>query len=1473
MQSSSQLREHRGHITSPLARHDAPHTTASSPASTTPRHPLPSLSNRSNNHDRPLDVDRVRVPNPAKKAGPNPALDEVRKAAAADAVREEAASAAATARHTGAAGSGSAAGQQRAAAQLARNVSAPLLGGAVLSSSPPASPSMSSLSRSARQELQPTMNRTASLDSTVSSQSSASIQQRANGTNGTNGSSRIPDPSGPQDADTLIAAAGSAEAAVLKLLSEKNSAASHSAQLWRLVEKQRAMILGLTKDMEKMTREKDRYKRKLKESLVQSTSAGTLASAGQHLDGTLGREDSQSPVPRDNALVDTQQHALRDGIIASRQISDASEVASITPGRSDTPQDSATTSSAVPSTPQSASSVAAIGRKYERSNGLTTAATVLPFEGKLPTPLVRIPTGTPPISPKTDATTRSPQQEAKGHKPSLSISSAASPPPSAASFSGAFKGASRKAPPAPLQLSPNPYTDATATSLGSDSEYEEDPQSARADQMARGRRKTREDDDREREAIAREEEEHRSRSMKSKSGKSKSKSQGPGEQRPAVVEIVDVPEVRNMKSTDTIVPRPKPATYEPIGDPAAILRQRTLSDGGALLQRNITAPSLMSPGLPMSPRPGDRPPGSAMPRAPQTALNSMPLSPRAGIAGLPLSPRPPRQPIPMPPQTPLAFASPHLARAEAYQHQTQPSQSSIGTLNSFLKPSQPPSPDRDHSSMSSDPKSPGDVYRGFVSDQYPDLLLPPNALPSIFVKTASSRMRPSRVSMIVPKSADENPVFTLSVHERSEGRQLWRVEKTHAALSSLDHQIRQLAPFKDRFPDKSLFAGHAPSKIDARRHALDTYLDRMLDVIQDERAAKVVCKFLSTDAIGAESSEYFPVAATESRPDTPVHTGRVRREGYLTKRGKNFGGWKARYFVLDGPALKYFEAPGGAQLGVIKLQNAQIGKQSAGASRGAEDDEDNQFRHAFLILEPKRKDSGSHVRHVLCAESDQERDRWVDALLQYVDYRDEGEEIGRGVPIANTRPDVNTPRLQKSFNDLRPASRGVDRSHPKVPDPMHSVGYEQTVAGEAPVMGMALNGAPKNSSDSPVYEGSFSGASSGATSELSTANQQTHPTISAPSNVHVIQNAGDWGMKAPPTPGHQKDKKRGIFAGFRGRSSSDLQHEKVSTSTDHNGRAVFGVPLVEAVGIAHPVGVTTDLPAVFYRCIEYLTVKHAIAEEGIFRLSGSNTVIKALRERFNSEGDVDLVSDGTYYDIHAVASLLKLYLRELPASILTRELHMDFLSCLEMGPREKVVQLNILVHRLPTANRALLETLAEFLLSIVSNADVNKMNVRNVGIVFAPTLNVPGPLILSFVEEKALIFGPPLSPPPPAAPQPRAQHPHQQQNQPLDLRSPRKQMFSDLPTPAYNQTTFAYQPSSSSSLHPAADDGGYAGFQMAPMGEGGYGSLNDALRSPGLAPGVASARDVKRGRRESAMMLQPGQQVRAPSTGREGGKF
>lgn len=123
------------------------------------------------------------------------------------------------------------------------------------------------------------------------------------------------------------------------------------------------------------------------------------------------------------------------------------------------------------------------------------------------------------------------------------------------------------------------------------------------------------------------------------------------------------------------------------------------------------------------------------------------------------------------------------------------------------------------------------------------------------------------------------------------------------------------------------------------------------------------------------------------------------------------------------------------------------------------------------------------------------------------------------------------------------------------------------------------------------------------------------------------------------------------------------------------------------------------------------------------------------------ESDVNLFANDEYYDVHAIASLLKLYLRELPTNILTPERREAFVQVTEMQEKSaKIRELNRLVHSLPIENFSLLKALSGHLLRIVDNADINKMTIRNIGIVFSPTLNIPAQVFSMFLHEYQKIF-------------------------------------------------------------------------------------------------------------------------------------
>ncbi|KAK6865153.1 hypothetical protein PG995_001681 [Apiospora arundinis] len=792
----------------------------------------------------------------------------------------------------------------------------------------------------------------------------------------------------------------------------------------------------------------------------------------------------------------------------------------------------------------------------------------------------------------------------------------------------------------------------------------------------RGRRRTREEDDRVRELLALQEAERRSLSKKSKKG--------------------------SQKGT------PKEAEFEPPANSTAELAPSSYAPAslaGVLNgedQKNYLTAPLLSPGLPSSPRPTDK-------------FQSPPLSPRPNGATGPLSPRAPRQPIPLPPNT----SGSNLSISPG----SVPAPLSISRLRIEPISSSPPA-------ALDSPTERTKIYKGFVTEEYPDLLLPPNALPSITVKVASSRMKPSRASLISLTQLEEDPVFTLAVYLRSEGGELWRVEKDIASLGKLDQRLKTCQAFTGRTPDRSLFTGHAPAKLDARRIALNLYLEEALNTPLDTPTAIELCKYLSTNTLPPNSDDTGSVA--ETKVDTSSQKtgagGRPFKTGYLTKRGKNFGGWKARFFVLDGPLLKYYETPGGAHLGTIKLQNAQIGKQQSqqtqdgSPARGPNNEElDNQYRHAFLVLEPKKKDSTSHVKHVLCAESDSERDQWVDTLLRWIDYRDPESESKKEASSADRRGSASNGK--KKSSTAKPQAMRTSSQ-----DNLIGISYEGTKHVDVPDSA----GSRRKTSATPDPQ-----------------DRMGPPARQMPAPREMPSKAS---LAAPgPTLEEKKQRKRSFFGfGPKQRTSTDDQDSLFGSSVGSSVQGgalagqhqVFGSSLGDAVRFSGPVDVNVPLPSVVFRCIQYLDAKNAILEEGIFRLSGSNVVIKGLRERFNVEGDVNLLTDETYYDIHAVASLLKLYLRELPTTILTRDLHLQFLSITEMSSHpEKIAALAELVQLLPQANGTLLRYLIAFLIKIINNADVNKMTVRNVGIVFSPTLNIPAPVFALLLQNYEGIFG------------------------------------------------------------------------------------------------------------------------------------
>ncbi|KAK2741467.1 hypothetical protein FQN57_005600 [Myotisia sp. PD_48] len=1144
----------------------------------------------------------------------------------------------------------------------------------------------------------------------------------------------------PADIANLINTAGSPEALIIHLLKEKQQAISQNAQLWKLVDKQRTMVLALNKDLERTVKDKDRYRKKLKE--LQNLPATIPDSS------SVNRSDSKASDASGTVL--SQKHSQQMEALALRQrvlknAEDGLEEPEKSVSEPEFQRDDTSRSTT---------------RDLDESERSSPSETLHPEQTADQNRDTPSPKNLHQVALQKALESRPPSRDVN-----LNNSNTAATP----SQPGTPPAPARRPPPAPLQLAqsqrlrPHIQVD-RKQEPESESDYDDLLEDSQIPNFERGRRKTREEDDQLREAMVVQKE----KELRSRSNKKKPMNINPPES-VQKNQLEGFPGMGLPASPRAPVGPLHAAQFGARTGPSDSLAAMISTERGTLDINRLASPP-MTPGLPQSPRPGDRPLGSPTPRLPRDGAGLFPSIPGPTVSAQPRS-------------------------GLEFQRTSEDNDSTNNTsVNKHNRPNRS-LPETELPIMNADividsptatRHKPRNIFRGLVSDEYPDLLLPPNSLPSIEIKVASSRLRPSRNSYMALKPTEEEPVFTLSVFSRSNRSELWRVEKAILALPQLDQQIKQVCKFAGRIPERSIFSGHAPAKVDARRAALNSYFEALLDTPMDDKAALVICHFLTQDAIEPRDDETSLVGSGVGDPDSKPYMqlgsdGKPQMEGYLTKRGKNFGGWKSRYFVLQGPELKYYESPGGAHLGTIKIHHAQIGKQSqSGKNQSpsrADDDVDNQYRHAFLILEPKKKDSSALVRHVLCTESDEERDAWVDALLSYVEHNSEEEEQRQAQ--GQSKSDLTARAGAASQNKPRGGKKGNNKGR-STPDSseiganyntLRALSYDDVVAAEAPIRG---------------HNGAYSEL------DLQTPMSPSFKPISAPSNGVKIQDASAWGNK-PPTATSLKEKKRSIWGFARpgaGEAGQGL-NSNASLERKEAVRAVFGLPLAEAVEFCscheYP-----DLPAVVYRCLEYLRSRSAEFEEGIFRLSGSNVVIKALKERFNTEGDLDFLDGDHYYDVHAVASLFKQYLRELPTTVLTKELHLDFIRVLDLDDkRKRVAAFHHLVHKLPPANISLLKALSEFLIIVVNNADVNKMTVRNVGIVFAPTLNIPAPVFSTFLSDFDVIFGDDLQLEIPSDPVEVVTTTNHNNLTPEDIRSPRHQMFSDLPsTPAYDQGSF-----------------------------------------------------------------------------------
>ncbi|XP_050485417.1 GTPase-activating protein CdGAPr isoform X3 [Bombus huntii] len=162
---------------------------------------------------------------------------------------------------------------------------------------------------------------------------------------------------------------------------------------------------------------------------------------------------------------------------------------------------------------------------------------------------------------------------------------------------------------------------------------------------------------------------------------------------------------------------------------------------------------------------------------------------------------------------------------------------------------------------------------------------------------------------------------------------------------------------------------------------------------------------------------------------------------------------------------------------------------------------------------------------------------------------------------------------------------------------------------------------------------------------------------------------------------------------------------------------VFGCDLGE-----HLLNSGQDVPTVLTCCAEFIE-NHGLVD-GIYRLSGVTSNIQRLRNAFDEDRVPALHSDESILqDIHSVASLLKMYFRELPNPLCTYQLYSTFVSAVQANTdAERLRRMRDTVRKLPPPHYRTLEYLMRHLVRVAARGAETGMTPRNVAIVWAPNL-------------------------------------------------------------------------------------------------------------------------------------------------------
>lgn len=234
-------------------------------------------------------------------------------------------------------------------------------------------------------------------------------------------------------------------------------------------------------------------------------------------------------------------------------------------------------------------------------------------------------------------------------------------------------------------------------------------------------------------------------------------------------------------------------------------------------------------------------------------------------------------------------------------------------------------------------------------------------------------------------------------------------------------------------------------------------------------------------------------------------------------------------------------------------------------------------------------------------------------------------------------------------------------------------------------------------------------------------------------NTLNVPSSGAGGSNATSPQRNEDSKGFGLISKSRSTNILDTFLNNNSNNSNNSDNDTDSVSLFNCSIDKRARYENSNVPLIVSRCIKEVE-ERGLDIEGIYRISGGNLTIISIEQGFsnynyNTTGkedtrQVNKLNELLDCDINAVTSALKRYLRKIPDPLIPYDVYNEFIKLNSVTSNAKKISdcRAKVIDKLPTANKEVLYLLCKHLELVNSYSSLNRMNYKNLSVVFAPTI-------------------------------------------------------------------------------------------------------------------------------------------------------